>query len=203
MSLRVGPLQYAVSTDAAPERKSHEKRLGLWKLLFSHQNHERIIQVQMPTVEKRKETTMYLKGLLHDIRLLEGHLKRHQLHFDTLSFLFREEAIKLDIKAMNDKVEMSDLIEVYDHEGHFDSISEKPHLLLAHLCLHYVGFLSGGQALSPKYSKNFGADAVHLYDFKDQIAGDLMKRFLSEVEAYLKGLPPEEFEAFQKEVQLG
>ncbi len=202
MSLRVGHLQHGVNTDSSPQQ-APRKSLGLWNLLFSFKDHQRIVQIQMPTVEKRKETTMYLKGLLHDIRLLEGHLKRHQLHFDTLSILFREEAIKLDIKAINDEEEMSELVETYDHEGHFESIAGKPHLLLAHLCLHYVGFLSGGQALSPKYSKNFGEDAVHLYDFKDEEPRSLMNRLIVEVEEYLQGLLPEEFQAFKKEVQLG
>jgi len=203
MSLRVGHLQSGVSAESGSTERKGDKRPALWNRLFSMKDHESIIRVQMPTVAKRKETASYLNGLHHDIRLLEGHLQKHRLHFDTLPLLFREEAIRQDLQAIRTEEEMADLVKIYDHEGHFNSIAGKPHLLLAHLSVHYLGFLSGGQALAPKYSKNFGEDTVHLYDYKDQNPHGLMNRFLVEVEGYLQGLPPEENQAFQEEVRLG
>jgi hypothetical protein len=176
-------------------------RPKLGSIVFSMKRHDRIIAVQRPTYGDREKTANYLAGLSRDIDDLEGRLRVHQVPFTTLRQLARSEAIADDLNNMGVDADASPLIEEQDHAGHFEEIAASPHRLLAHLAVHYIGFLSGGQIAAPILSRNFGANTVNLYRF-DGGAMSLKSQFERELQDYLDTLSDEEFLEYQEEVAI-
>jgi hypothetical protein len=177
-------------------------RPNLMRVVFSFKMHEKVKEIQIPTVGNREETARYLNGLYHDISLLEGALQQFRLPFSTLPVLYRTEAIRQDREAMHSVIDASYLLQRYDHRGHFEKIARSPHRLLAHFAVHNLGFLSGGQTFVVALSRNFGEEAVHLYRYPEKKPHDLLQKFNEELQQFLEGLSDKEFEEFQAEADL-
>lgn len=166
--------------------------------VFSMDKHELIKEVQMPTLSNRRITASYLAGLLADLSFIEEALAESGVRMPSLSILSRAAAIRQDIEAMGPAEPPSHLVHQFQHREHLESIRDRPALLLAHLSVHYLGFLSGGLMLAPKYASHFGEEAVHLYRFPGQQPHLLQQQFLNEMAKAIEGADQGEFD---REVQ--
>lgn len=166
--------------------------------IFSMDKHELIKEIQLPTLSDRRITASYLAGLLADLSFIEQALADSGVPLPSLALLRRTEAIRTDIEAMGPAEPPSDLVHQYRHREHLEWIKERPALLLAHLSVHYLGFLSGGLMLAPKYAAHFGEEAVNLYRFPGQQPHLLQQQFLNEMAKAIEGADQAEFD---KEVQ--
>lgn len=163
--------------------------------VFSMDKHELIKEIQLPTLSDRRITASYLSGLLADLSFIEEALLSSRVPLPSLQILARTEAIRKDIEAMGPVEPPSDLVRRFGHKEHLEKIRNRPALLLAHLSVHYLGFLSGGLILAPKYAAHFGEQAVHLYRFPGQMAHLLQQQFLNEMGDAIEGADQAEFDS--------
>ncbi len=166
--------------------------------VFSMDKHELFKQVQMPTLSNRRITASYLAGLLADLSFIEEALASSNVRMPSLPTLARAAAIRKDLEAMGPAEPPSELADQFQHREYLKGIRRRPTLLLAHLSVHYLRFLSGGLILAPKYASHFGEEAVNLYRFPGQTPHLLQQQFLNEMAKAIEGADQGQFD---REVQ--
>lgn len=85
----------------------------------------------------------------------------------------------------------------YKHAEYLATLDGKPHLILCHLSIQYLGFLFGGQAIARHIAKSWGKEAVALYKY-DKPA-QVLRTFEKQMNQYLVQLPDAEYQAYLDE----
>ncbi|MES2273837.1 MAG: biliverdin-producing heme oxygenase [Chlamydiota bacterium] len=156
--------------------------------------------IALNNLSDKKKYLQYLCNLSHDLALLEYMLLTTNPSIPVLPALYRTEAIALDIGSLGGtQCTISKCMRSFKRSSYLMGLSQAPHRLLAHLSVHYWGFLSGGSDITSKISKTWGKHSVALYRFKSSRAA-LHHEFQEQMHKHFKSLSNKEFQEFQSEV---
>jgi hypothetical protein len=181
--------------------KPASERPPLMRLILFMPGHTAAIDAQKPIMEDPRKYGQYLLNLRHDLALLEAGMDAHSVSLPSLPVLVRTPALDKDIAHLGAEGDVSPLVKTYDHADYFRSIASEPAKLAAHLYVHYLGFLFGGQGLATDITRKWGEEAAHLYRF-DADPTALRTSSMSELGAYVQAMTEGEFAAFQNEVPI-
>jgi hypothetical protein len=177
-----------------------EVRPGLFALVIRDKYHGIAVQqLKQKLLPSKADYTYYLLGLRHDVALIESALKKTKIPL-TLDDVYRSEAIESDLQALKATDEpLPKQLEACGHAKYFATIADQPHRLIAHLAVHHLGFMFGGQTTSKTLrGQEWGTNAASLYRFSNLSA--LLPAFSVELTRYLHRLPEAQYQEYMKEV---
>lgn len=173
--------------------------------------HRRLASAQIalfspPSPENKIKYGRYLAGLrilFVNLEPVEGRFFPDALKHLSESSAGTVETIDLDLAALElpeGAAVPEDPVIVYKHEDHFKAIQSKVHLRAAHLAIHVLGFMFGGQNLA-KHIELAGWKAPLLYNYGAEVTR-LCKVIIKQLDSYIATLSPDELEEFTSEAGI-
>lgn len=150
-------------------------------------------------VPSKGNYTQYLLGVKNILALTESAMKKVLPDaLPSLDSVCRTDALEKDLAALGAKDEQPFDV-TQGHAAHLASIADAPHRLVAHLAVHHLGFMLGGQATSGRITgRDWGKESVALYQFPN--LKPLLAAYSKELTDYMHGLSVDQYREFTQEV---